>query len=265
MIRHDADIDLLVAGALLDDLDPGELARFEAHQPGCPRCAELGGDLSATLGDLALVAAPRRPPASLGASLVASIRADRRPTPRPGSSAAPGWSARIAALRSRRPAGLGWAAAVGLILVAVGVGWWGVTTRQDLDRAAAETAGLREMLAGREALMSVALAPDRTIATLSAEPFAPAADAVVVYRPGRTDGFVVARGVPVTPPGHVYQLWVADAAGVHPLQTLTYDGQGPLIAPVGRDLAGAAAVMITLEPAGGATGDPGPQVVFGSL
>ena len=46
MIRHDADLDLLVAGALLDDLDPTELARFEAHQPGCERCAVLT-DLSA--------------------------------------------------------------------------------------------------------------------------------------------------------------------------------------------------------------------------
>ncbi len=264
MIRHDADIDLLVAGALLDDLDPGELARFEAHQPGCPRCAEVGAGLSVTLGDLALIATPRRPPPALGPSLVASIRADRRPTPRRASSAAPAWSRAIAALRTRGPARLAWAAAVGLLLV-VGLGWWGVTTRQELDRTAAETARLRTMLAGRDALMSVALASDRSTATLSPEPFAPAAEAVVVYRPGRADAFVVALGVPATPAGHVYQLWVADAVGVHPLQTFGYDGQGPLVVPVGRDLADMSAVMITLEPAGGANGDPGPQVVFGQL
>jgi len=265
MIRHDADIDLLVAGALLDDLDPSELARFEAHQPGCPRCAELGADLSVTLGDLALIAPPRRPPAALGPSLVEAIRADRLLTPGRDPSATPAWSGWIAALRTRGPARLGWAAAVGLLVVAVGVGWWGVTTRQELDQTTAETDRLRTMLAGRDALLSVALASDRSTATLSPEPFAPAADAVVVYRPGRTDGFVVARAVPATPAGHVYQLWVADAAGVHPLETFSYDGQGPLVVPVGRDLAAASAVMITLEPAGGATGDPGAQVVFGRL
>jgi hypothetical protein len=37
------------------------------------------------------------------------------------------------------------------------------------------------------------------------------------------------------------------------------------MAPVGVDLAHSAAVMVTLEPSGGATGAPGPQVVFGEL
>ena len=44
-----------------------------------------------------------------------------------------------------------------------------------------------------------------------------------------------------------------------------YDGRGPFVAPFGVDLADGAAAMVTLEPMGGATGEPGPQVVFGEL
>jgi hypothetical protein len=65
--------------------------------------------------------------------------------------------------------------------------------------------------------------------------------------------------------GSGYQLWYADAAGVHGLQTVAFDGNGPFMAPIDADLASATAVMITLEKTGGATGDPGPQVVFGEL
>jgi hypothetical protein len=37
------------------------------------------------------------------------------------------------------------------------------------------------------------------------------------------------------------------------------------VVPVGVDLAGSSAAMVTLEPTGGAVGEPGPQVVFGEL
>ncbi len=282
MLRHEADFDLLVAGALLDDLDPAELARYEAHQAGCPRCAELGADLSATLGDLALVAKPRRPPAALGRSLLATIQADdvtrdvdaqataaalARPTPI-GQRRAPGRPRRsqhIAAFRLDGAGRIGWVAAAALLVIAIGAGAWGVSNRQELDRVAAETTRLRAMVDREDAVMTVALAPDHAIAALSAEPLAPAAEAMVVYRPGHIDGFIVVRALPPTPAGQVYQLWVADASGVHPLQTISYDGQGPLVAPIGRDLADSSAVMITLEPIGGAIGAPGPQVVFGEL
>ena len=64
----------------------------------------------------------------------------------------------------------------------------------------------------------------------------------------------------------MYQLWAADADGVHPLGTYPYDGTGPFVAPFGVDLGSADAAMVTLEPIGGAQGDvPGPQVVFGEL
>jgi hypothetical protein len=75
----------------------------------------------------------------------------------------------------------------------------------------------------------------------------------------------MANDLPATPAGRVYQLWYADAAGVHPLGTFHHDGSGPFVAPFGVDLAGSVAAMVTLEPEGGAQGDPGPEVIFGEL
>jgi Anti-sigma-K factor rskA, C-terminal len=113
--------------------------------------------------------------------------------------------------------------------------------------------------------MAVAADPAHRDVPLQAEALAPAATAVVVYVPGTTSSYVLAADLPATPAGKVYELWVADAKGVHGLRTYAFDGQGAFVAPLGVDLAGAKATMITLEPAGGARGEPGPKVVFGAL
>lgn len=102
-------------------------------------------------------------------------------------------------------------------------------------------------------------------AVLHAEALAPAAAATVVFRPGSADAYLVADDLPAVPAGHVYQLWVADASGAHALGTFSPDGSDPVVVPFGMDLSGKAAAMVTLEPTGGATGAPGPQVVFGEL
>jgi hypothetical protein len=75
----------------------------------------------------------------------------------------------------------------------------------------------------------------------------------------------MAGQLPAPPAGNVYQLWSADASGVHALATFTCDPSLSCLAPFGTDLSGATAAMITLEPAGGAQGEPGPQVAFGEL
>jgi Anti-sigma-K factor rskA, C-terminal len=232
MIRHGRAFDLLAAGALLDDLDGQELERFETHQAGCRRCHRLTGELRSSLADLALLAAPRRPPATLGPTILAAIRTA-------GSPVAVAAIVRPA-IRHRE-------------------------TRLELDRVSAESALERASRAIEQAAMAVAVAPDHATVALVPEPLAPAAEAVVVYRAGHPDAYIVAHDVPATPAGTVYQLWVADAAGVHPLGTFTFDGRGTFVAPFDRDLAGSSAVMMTLEPTGGAIGGPGPQVVFGTL
>jgi hypothetical protein len=107
--------------------------------------------------------------------------------------------------------------------------------------------------------------PAHVAVSLTAEAVAPAATAMVVFVPGTATSYVVAEDLPPTPSGHGYQLWYADAAGVHPLQTVAWDGAGAFVVPLDVDLSSSSAVMITLEEAGGAIAEPGPQVVFGEL
>jgi len=262
---------LLAAGAALDDLDAAERADYDRHLTGCVACQALAADLGDVVEDLALVAPTLVPPLSLRGDVLAALRGPAaaletaRPTPlRAPRSAGP--DTRAVAVRGPRLAlwgSLGLAAVLGI--VAVGLGAQTVRLTDQVATANAAAAEAQIKVAAREAAIALIADPSHRTASLHAEPVAPVASAVVVYRPGSTDAFLMAMDLPATPAGHVYQLWFADDTGVHALGTFHFDGQGAFVAPFGVDLGASAAAMVTLEPEGGSQGEPGPQVVFGEI
>lgn len=271
---------LLAAGAALDDLDVAERADYDRHLAGCAACQGLAVDLDDVVTDLALVAPTLIPPHSLRDDVLAALRGpdateDTLPTraratllalPTPAPTSADGPSAGPAAVSPPRVAlwgSLGLAAVLGV--VAVGLGAQTVRLNEQVAAANALAAEAQLKIAAREAALALVADPSHRTASLHAEPVAPVATAIVVYRPGSTDAYLMAMDLPATPVGQVYQLWVADDAGVHALGTFHFDGRGAFIAPFGVDLGSSAAAMVTLEPEGGAQGEPGPQVVFGEI
>lgn len=280
-MTHDASQHLLAAGAVLDDLAPDEAAAYEAHRATCGECRRLELELDHVLADLSLVVPERMPPPDLLGGIRRAIAAEPVGAPPASSpllasvplatpadpSAARRPAAPVVPLRraSRGPAIASLALAAGLGVVALGLGARGVSLQQDLDTATERVASLESTLAGSGGAMTVAMDPAHVTVALHGDALAPAAEAAVVFIPGAEASYLVARNLPATPTGHGYQLWYADAAGVHPLQTVSFDGRGTFVAPIGVDLADGVAVMLTLEADGGAQGEPGPQVVFGEL
>jgi hypothetical protein len=284
-MTHDANR-LLTAGAALGDLDADEQRSYDAHAATCPDCVALKAELIDVLSDLALLAPTHVPPAALLGRVRTAIRdadaADAAPvtatavplsiaalTPpaAPSSPPAPVGLVSLddARARRRRPIAAALAMAAVFALVAVGLGAATARLGSELAQTRAEVAALRTEAASQTALMAALADPAHRTASLAGQVAAPAATAVVVYVPGTTEAWLVADHLPATPAGSTYQLWYADASGAHPLETATWDGNGVMVAPVGVDLATSAAVMVTLEPAGGSTGTPGPEVVFGHL
>jgi hypothetical protein len=150
-------------------------------------------------------------------------------------------------------------------VIAIGLGARVSQLTQENAAAVAAASDAQGQIAAREGAMAVLVAPDHETATLTPDALAPNAAAVAVFEPGTTESYVMVANLPPTPDGHVYQLWFADTAGVHPLGTFHHNGSGAFVAPFGVDLAVSDAAMITLELDGGAVGAPGPQVVFGEL
>lgn len=261
----------LLAGATLDDLDLTEREALEAHRAGCRECAAATESLDAAAVALAMAVPQRQPSPGLESRIMAAVAAEPRGAMTPASTEATGAPAATAPSVAERPsvdpdAGRGartswwrrpqFAMAAGALAVVLAV-----TTLA----LALQTAGLRSTVALQDAAIAVLADPDGVAAPLLPEDPSAGVTAMAVFVPGTTESYVMATGLPPTPSGEVYQLWSADAAGVHPLGTYTYDGTGTFVAPFGVDLSQAAAAMITVEPTGGATGEPGPQVVFGEL
>jgi hypothetical protein len=270
----------LAAGAALDDLDPAERHALDAHLATCAPCRALATDLDDVLGELALVAPALEPPRGMRAAVLAAVREPARPRltlvaegGHGGPRAAP-----VSAIPASRPIPTtgaptierllrwgGLATAAVLAVLAVGLGAQNQRLQDQVTAATLASRDAQAQLQARQAAVTLAADPAHVSVALHAEAVAPAAHAAVIFRPGTSDAYLLATDLPPTPAGHVYQLWYADAAGVHPLGTYPFDGHGPFLAPFGVDLATSVAAMLTLEPDGGATGEPGPQVVFGEL
>jgi Anti-sigma-K factor rskA, C-terminal/Putative zinc-finger len=137
--------------------------------------------------------------------------------------------------------------------------------RADAQTARGQADVLVAELAAVDSAVALALAPSHRTAALTADAGVPGLRAWTVYVPGSTDAVFVARGLPPAPAGHVYQLWYADPSGVHAGATFNCAAGSTCIVPFGVDLGRAAATMVTVEPAGGSSGQPGPQVAFGEL
>jgi hypothetical protein len=285
MSEHESFLQLL-AGREIGGLDPDESARLDAHLKACPGCRREALSLAEATAELALAAPFRRPPPGMRSSILAAIHAEataeaasaavasdardiepssaRHATADPGPSdrAPGGW---LAWLRGPR-LGLAAVGLVGvLVVVSIGVGARALDLQSQLDTQNRAVSLAQQRLATQAAAMALVLDPLHVAASLQPEQLAPSAVAEVVYRPGSDQAYLIADHLPATPAGKVYQLWYADSAGAHPLGTFVFDGTGALVASFGVDLGGKAAAMVTLEPTGGSTGAPGPQVVFGSL
>jgi hypothetical protein len=239
------------------------IAASENRPVGIP-AASLAYAGGTTAGSIVAPAGafPAGPSRSVPASPVAAAA--------PAAAGATGDVIELEALRRERTryrrlsiAGLAVAAALAVAVGALGTTAAGMS--DELETATRERDAAVAQLATTDEAMAVALAPDHATAALTPDPLAGEATVFVVYRPGTTEAWLMAGNLPATPEGKVYQLWSADAAGVHALTTFTCADTQTCLAPFGVDLAGANATMVTLEPVGGAQGVPGPQVAFGEL
>ncbi len=255
----------LIAGGVLGGLDRPERATVDGHLWTCTECRRLEHQLSGVAMELALCASPRTVPAGLGDRILGAL-----PGPHGGHE---GRSTPVALPRGRASARLGisprgWAPAalsfvLAAALLAAGAGWLRVDAELDRTRGllAAATAEQGTQVAAME------LVADPAHAAAWLEPSGPGFEhpVLMVYLPGSERAYLVASGLPVTPAGRVYQFWHADEAGVHPGLTFPVTDGEVLLIPIDLDLSRARAAMLTLEPEGGAEGDPGPDVVFGEL
>jgi len=254
----------------LGALDADEAAAVREHLASCaldhPELDEGGMVASALLETVE----PVEPPAALKSRLLAAAEADLRegrhpstagraaaapaPTPAPAPSPAP---ARVVSLDDERAKRrFRWAsiAAAAAIVLAVGLGAWNVSLRNQLQSAEAYRAGV-------EAALQLAAAPGSSTALLTNEGGTVSGLGVV-----GADGQVLLafRGLAPTSGSQVYAAWSIGEDGVPVnIGELTAAADGTATGTAQGAHAGDV-IALTLEPATGATAPTLPIVASGS-
>ncbi|RZS82983.1 anti-sigma-K factor RskA [Motilibacter rhizosphaerae] len=224
------DAHALVGAYVLDALDPGEREAFERHLAACPDCqAEVPGMRAAA----ARVAATAyvRPPAHLKSAVLAQVARTRQLPPVVTAVSAP-----VALAWWRRPLAL--AAAVVVLAAAALSAVLGVQLHESRQREAQIAA----IIAHPEVSREVALRGGGS-ATLD-------------VAGGRA--VVRMRGAAAPPSGRVYELWVVPSAGSPRPAGLMDSGSGGALV---KQVTGAKALAVTVEPAGGSERPTLPPVV----
>src|SRR5262245_29609772 len=255
--------------AALGALDSQESADFEAHARGCLVCrAELEANqrLAALLSQSA---SPVSPSPEVRRALLEAIAPE--PGERAESAPARGWL--YTALATATALGLG-------------VGLLGVRAERDAARRDAEAAqqaseaasdqteqalsenqSLRKDLGDARWINELVADPGSRIAHLTGLAPAPKGSACVVWNPARSEGALMASGLPSAPEGKTYELWLIALAAPVPAGVFAARSDGTALLRLSA-LEGARAVKtfaVTLEPAGGVSAPTGPLVLSGPV
>lgn len=249
MSEDRADIHMLSGAYALDALDAEQAAAFERHLDSCPDCRAEVESFTSAVSHLA-DDSTEAPPARLRDSVLTSITQVRPLPPMVPSDSSgdvvsdnPTAVVTLEARRARRlTTWLAIAAAV-LAVATVGAVW----------RAASLQGEVSQLTATAAELNAVLTAPDaQTIVQGEAT-----ARATVVMSASEGAAVLLTQGL-VAPQGSTYQVWYVSSAGVASSAGFVPSTSGTPTVLVG-DPTQAAAVGVTLEPAGGSpqpTTDP---------
>jgi anti-sigma-K factor RskA len=282
----DDQLHLLTGAYALNALDDDERRRFEGTLAFGDPTAEEARELAETAALLAAGATPVAPPPDLKARLMAQIavtpqldvldegsRPDvvgSRPDVVGSRPAAPGpapaggdsqevtprggGGATVADLGERRrrasrfPSSSKWlaAAAAVLLVAAGGAGVWGLQVQKQRDDA------LRQLAVAANApsagMGRILAAPDAKVQEVSVPG---GGTMLIVHSQTQSVGGVMTVGMPATPPGHVYELWLEDTSGTMQPAGLMPGGGGTTWNELTGGIGSSTAIGVTVEPVGG--------------
>lgn len=264
MTGDDPDLHALTAAYALNALPEDERAAFEAHLETCEPCAIETAEFLATTAELGGPLHEPVPP-ELKASILAEVeRTPQWSAPSPGVGHDEATDAEVAALpvgRAGPPTWVTWvsaaaAAVAAIAVIAMGVQLAAVNDRlEQAETLARDAADQLDEVQGRTTQVGQLLAaPD--VQTVSYE--GAGVQGRLVVSADRGEAVFVVSGLDPAPHQHTYELWVIGDDGPTPAGLFDVEN-GTVTQLVEGDFASAAAVGVTVEPAGGSlepTTDP---------
>ena len=253
------DLALYALGAL----DDAERQKLEEHLEECASCRRelelLRGDLSL----LALTTAGPKPPVRARQRLISAIAAEPRlpvgapaPERRQRSWWTAGWPA------------LGWAVAVALVLVGIGLLRQNSTLHQDLASLLAQVTDQGRELQQANEVVATLFDPDAKKIELVAVGSKPQPRGKAIYQRRNRTLIFFASNLPPLPAEKIYELWLFPANGGAPIAAGLFKpdarGSATVVDPPLPEAVEAKNFAVTLEPESGSHESPrGTPVIVG--
>ncbi|MFG2978632.1 anti-sigma factor [Streptomyces sp. NPDC048331] len=234
MNRHRSDSHALAAAYALNALDPGEHEPFTDHLSRCEECRQEVAEFQATAARLAAAVALPPPPAMKRRTL-AAVDGVRQLPPR---GSAPVSAVPLRGALRRKVGRFVVAASVAAAALFAGLAAW---QHQEIRHYEQQARQIEQRL---DDVSTVLTAPDARAAHGRTSN---GASATVVSSAARNKAVFTAGGLPAPVPGTTYQLWLDHDGTMRPAGFIHQDGT----VLVDGDTADAAAIGLTLEPAGG--------------
>ena len=254
------DLALYALGTLSGD----ERAAFEQHLETCAECPR---ELEATRGDLALVAMSTsgpRPPARSRERLMSAIAKEPRLAPAPRA---------IETKPVRRPfswfGAFGWAAAVALALVVIGLMRQNSSLERDLASLKAQFGDQQSKLQQANDIVAALVDPESQKVELVAAGNKPQPRGKAIYQRRNNSLIFFASNLPPLPAEKIYELWLFPANGGAPIAAGLFKpdarGNATVIDPPIPNGIEAKNFVVTLEPESGSHEAPrGTPVIVGA-
>lgn len=228
------DVHTLTGAYVLDALSEMERRAFENHMSGCPACYQEVAELRETTARLGAATAAYPPP-DLWNRVLTATKQSRQLTPLSGDNfvARPKpWAARVAVFA---------AAASVLVAAGLGVGWYATNNdlQDELAQSQVELGKVQDLLG----------APDLKISRGTIDG---GGTATAMVSQAQNEMVMMVQDAPALPSDRVYQAWYVKPDGSATSAGLLAGSSGSIAADDLAPAAGADALGITVERAGGA-------------
>jgi len=234
------DIHTLTGAYAVDALPDDERDVFEHHLMVCDACAQEVAELQATAALLG-AASYEAPPPGLRDRVMAEIDGIRQERPAgiaDVSDELGAHRARTSWFRADWVTNLAVAAAAVLIVAVAGLSVTIANLNERVDQIELASSQVADVLAAPDVTVVSVEGPDGGLGR-------------IVASPTRGEAVFLADDMAQAPHEHTYELWVIDEQGATPAGLFDTDDRGRATRIVTGDFANAAAVGVTVEPAGG--------------
>ncbi len=252
----------------LDAVTDAERQQVEAYVAANPEARLRLDEMLNTASTLAYASEPLDPPPALKRTLMDRVNADaekRFASPAPIQTSA--WSRFIESLQPRAGSLFPQAVAAFSLFIALAVGAWGLSLRDELNSLQAQATQLQEEVAKQQEVLALLASPTAQVFVVAGTDHQPGSHGKLIADSETGSAVLVVAGLQQLEEGKIYEFWLIEGETPVAAGIFEVNEEGRAILKVSRAVTPGLydAVGVSVEPQGGSEQPTGAIVMLSEL